>query len=1430
MRHRRVLTIVVLTLFTIALQIALLQVIRTADAKTAGPEVVPVQFTDVTAAVGITKTHTRVINYYTVGQAWGDYDGDGLLDLYLTDSVGPNVLFKNMGATFQPSPLAATVALTDATSGGAIFTDYDNDGWIDLYILNKGSNVLYRNNNGTEFVDVTAFAGVGDMGKGETASWGDYDQDGHLDLYVANWACDTCDLDENVEGNRDRLYHSNGNGTFSDVTMSLGMTQTVGAGFVASFVDYDNDADLDIYLVNDRHKGPNVNILWRNDGAGCGEWCWTDVSEEAGADTEVAGMGLAVHDYDHDGDLDFYFSNGGPAKLLQNQTSQGNPIFIEVGSLAGVDYDAISWGTVALDYDNDGWIDLYLTIDNDFPGFVNYLARNLGNGEFESVANAAGAPSSAKSMGVAYADYDNDGWVDLLVGNYNTGYQLYRNQGSPDTGHSWLKIKLVGDGPINRAAIGSRVYVHTNDGETQLMELKSGSSLGAGNDLALHFGLGSAEIVSVTVRWPNGVEQTYYDAPLNSTWTLTYTPPVFADVTSSAGISAPHSQDELGTGQVFVDFDNDGWLDLFLTNQLGPNQLYRNNGDGTFALSPLSAQLAITDSLSLGANAADYDNDGWRDIFVTVWGSPNALFHNDGGTGFTNVSASAGIINDGPSEGSAWGDYDNDGFLDLYVANYSCDTCGVSLPDQLYHNNGDGTFSDFSNLLDLGERSKLGFLASFADYDNDGDADLYVINDKLQGNTLWRNDGAGCGGWCFTDVSVSAGADTRVFGMGLATGDYDNDLDLDFYFTNIGPMVLLQNQTSQGSPEFVDVAPAVGVDRDTVGWGAIFFDYDNDSWLDLYFSAMASDNMNRLYHNEQDGTFSDVTAISGASEPLNSIGVSYADYDQDGLLDLIVGQFDTEYRLYRNMGSENRAANNWLRVKLVGAAPINRDAIGARVYLTTSEGLTLMQEVKSGSSFGAGSDLALHFGLGTATVTDLTVRWPNGEEDTYTDVPLNQQWQLTYSSADLEFAPDYAFVADPNTTVTRTHWLTNSGNTTDTITLTVASELGWTTVDPMSVVLAAGASAEITASFTVPNIIEITETALITATSSLNSAVSATVTDTVTVDSPTVGVTLVASEQIEAEPNTTRSITHTLTNTGTWTDTFAITFDSSMGWASVAPIEVTLASGVSAEITATFTVPNVIESAETAVITATSTLDDAVSATVIDIVTVGSPTAGVSLSPGQDIDAEPGTVHIITHTITNTGTWLDTFTISADSSEGWTVVEPVSLLLDAGASAEITATVTVPNVIDTTETVMIMATSSLDNAVTATVTDTVSVGSPEVGVNVSPAQHIDVEPGTTNIITHSITNTGTWTDTFAVMFDSSQGWTTVAPITVLLAAGEESVLTVEIVVPALATGTETVTITVSSTLDPSVTATVIDSAETMIPDHSSKVFLPLILK
>ncbi len=484
-------------------------------------------------------------------------------------------------------------------------------------------------------------------------------------------------------------------------------------------------------------------------------------------------------------------------------------------------------------------------------------------------------------------------------------------------------------------------------------------------------------------------------------------PTAFVHVTQAAGIDAKHTQGYQVTGQAWADYDGDGWLDLYVTDSVGPNTLYRNNGDGTFSISPLNDLVALSEHYSGGASWADIDNDGWPDLLV-LGREADVLFHNDGGQGFSDVTAAAGVGDSYASKTASWADYDNDGWLDLYVANWGCvPRCArtpgsTGEPDQLYHNNGDGTFSNLTKLLG-GKNGGGGFVARWLDYDNDGDLDIYLVNDEFilpPGNKLFRNDGPGCQGWCFTEVSEQAGADTRVMGMGVASDDWDQDGDLDIYFTNAGKMVLLQNQ---GDGTFVNAAAEAGValNRNSVGWGAVSLDYDNDAARDLYVALAMSNRpgaYNALFRNDGTGVFSDIGPASGAADPGPSVGVASADYDNDGWVDLVVGNYDRGYHLYRNTALAS-AANRWLALKLIGSGPVNRDAVGARAIVTTSDGRVQMQDVHNGSSVGGGSTLTLHFGLGEAEIKSVEIVWPDGSSQVYTDLLPNTAYGIGYGGS-----------------------------------------------------------------------------------------------------------------------------------------------------------------------------------------------------------------------------------------------------------------------------------------------------------------------------------------------------------------------------------------------------------------------------------------------
>jgi len=478
----------------------------------------------------------------------------------------------------------------------------------------------------------------------------------------------------------------------------------------------------------------------------------------------------------------------------------------------------------------------------------------------------------------------------------------------------------------------------------------------------------------------------------------------FDDTTNSAGISSDHHSTYIITGQAWGDFDNDGHEDLYLTDNDGPNTLYRNLGDGTFQVSSLTAQVALTSATSGGATFVDFDNDGDQDLLVLNHGV-DSFFENTG-TSFTDITAGSGIVQPGEGESAAWGDFNQDGYLDFYVANWYYTDPGDPLSQDIFYlNNGNGTFTDISYLLDIDRMMWPAFAVTFLDYDNDGDLDIFVVNDKLWGNLLWRNDGAGCDLWCFTDVSMATGAHHPVQGMGIAIADIDLDGDFDFFMSSEWEQALLRSEIAQGSDSFTDISDAAGVNFDAIGWGPVFVDFDNDGWEDLYLATQQADaaRANRLYWNNGNGTFFDWSGPSGASLTGPTIGVAYADYDQDGRIDLVMGNQHDSYYLFRNTSS----AGNWLSIKLEGRAGINRDAVGTLAVLELSDGRVLRRLSHIGSSIGSDHQSALHFGMGGATPVELTLTWPDGTEEVFDTLPINQQIEFLFPLSETIFKTSF---------------------------------------------------------------------------------------------------------------------------------------------------------------------------------------------------------------------------------------------------------------------------------------------------------------------------------------------------------------------------------------------------------------------------------------
>lgn len=502
----------------------------------------------------------------------------------------------------------------------------------------------------------------------------------------------------------------------------------------------------------------------------------------------------------------------------------------------------------------------------------------------------------------------------------------------------------------------------------------------------------------------------------------------FTDITAPAGITFRHLvvpekkylPESMSGGVAAFDFDNDGWLDLYFLNSLSielahqggqtRSALYRNNHDGTFRDVTDQAGLANV-GWGMGVVAGDYNNDGWADLYVTCLG-PNHLFKNNGDGTFTDVTASAGVREPRWSTGAAWVDYDRDGWLDLFVANYvdydlthlpefgkgklcqfknvavQCGPRGLrGAGDALFHNNGDGTFSDVSQRAGVADpQGFFGMGVACSDFDGDGWPDLYVANDSTP-NFLYHNNGDGT----FAEIGFASGAALSQDGaeqgsMGVALGDYDHDGRFDVFVTNFADdyNTLYHNE---GRNSFVDVsyrARLAQAGLPYVGWGTKFFDFDNDGWGDLFVAnghvypqVAPYQQPKLLYRNNRDGTFTELAAQGGPALTASSSarGVAFGDLDNDGDVDLVINALDGAPQLLRNDGGN---AQNFVSLRLIGAKS-NRDAIGARVRLVAGR-TRQVEEVRSGGSYLSANDLRLHFGLGRqARVSLLEIRWPSGK-------------------------------------------------------------------------------------------------------------------------------------------------------------------------------------------------------------------------------------------------------------------------------------------------------------------------------------------------------------------------------------------------------------------------------------------------------------------
>jgi hypothetical protein len=526
---------------------------------------------------------------------------------------------------------------------------------------------------------------------------------------------------------------------------------------------------------------------------------------------------------------------------------------------------------------------------------------------------------------------------------------------------------------------------------------------------------------------------------------------MFIDIARDAGLSAvtvyggrgtnKYLLETTGTGVALIDYDDDGWLDIFLVNGTTlegfprgaepTSHLYRNRRNGTFEDVTARAGLALT-GWGQGACVGDYDNDGHDDLYVTFWGQ-NRLLRNRGTGAFEDVTATAGLTTRRRwGAGCAFLDIDRDGFLDLFAANYiDFDLDTAPLPSSglcrykgvpvacgppgltggknvLYRNNGRGGFVDVSEPSGITRASgTYGMGVATLDFDDDGWTDLYVANDSNP-SALYRNNHDGT----FTDVGIAAGCaysqdGKPQAGMGVALGDYDRNGTIDIFKTNFaGDTSTLYANTGNGLCEDRTFRSGIGINTRWLGWGVGFLDLDHDGWLDLFLvnghvypeveqleTEAGYKQRKVVYRNSGNGRFEDITARLGApvTVPQAGRGAGFGDLDNDGDIDIVVNNVHAAPNLYRLDLADPTA---WIALRLVGTRS-NRNAIGARVRITAG-GMTEVHEVRGGGSYYSQNDFRVHAGLGAAaSVERVEVRWPNGSEERWQDLAIRQTVTLT---------------------------------------------------------------------------------------------------------------------------------------------------------------------------------------------------------------------------------------------------------------------------------------------------------------------------------------------------------------------------------------------------------------------------------------------------